>query len=348
MARIELRNATIRLVDGYSNTAAVNDTPAADDTTLTIDTVLGVDASGDGSNPANKIIPLSTRFTVVGSTEKYTVTDQDANAQLDIDLDVGTGNFTITIDGEVSANIAHDALVATIQAAVDAITGVTAGDFLVTKPTASTVTVKALADGAFEDTAVTMSADLGSLTGGAPTQVQTYAGAETHDITFTPALATADGLPIDDAVITFTGRTLSIKVGEGNLNFTENREFIYDTDRGLLDTVRAGNDVPMDLTFDIVWEELSSIAGATTPTPREVLSRAGAAAGWKSSSDDSCEPFAIDVELEHIPPCGVTGAEDLTFPDFRWESRDYSAQDAQINVSGRCNATEAIAARLSA
>lgn len=168
MARIELRNATIRLVDGYSNTAAVNDTPAADDTTLTIDTVLGVDASGDGSNPANKIIPLSTRFTVVGSTEKYTVTDQDANAQLDIDLDVGTGNFTITIDGEVSANIAHDALVATIQAAVDAITGVTAGDFLVTKPTASTVTVKALADGAFEDTAVTMSADLGSLTGALP------------------------------------------------------------------------------------------------------------------------------------------------------------------------------------
>ena len=56
----------------------------------------------------------------------------------------------------------------------------------------------------------------------------------TTNITFTPALAAG---PSDDDVITFLPQRIEIKIGEGDLSWTESREFIYDLDRDLLDTV---------------------------------------------------------------------------------------------------------------
>ena len=346
MARFELRNATVRLIDGYSNTAAVNDTLVTGDTEMDIDTVVGVDPTGDGTDTANKIIPLSTRFTVVGDTEEHTVTAVNSNARLTIDLDGSTGGtFDVTINGETAATIAYNAIESVIQAAIDGLATPVSGDFVVVK-SGDDITITALDDGAYEDLAATMSGSLGSLTGGlSPTAVQTYAGAVSWNLTFTPAILTATGVPADDAIITITGRTLSIKVGDGNANFTENREYNYDLDRGILDAVRQGNDIPMDFSLDMVWEELTAIAGASTPKPEDVLHRRGPAAVWKSSAADPCEPYAIDVEIEHAPPCGSTGAEDITLTDFRWESLDYSAQDAQVSTSGRCNATSALVAR---
>ena len=346
MARFELRNATVRLVDGYSNTAAVNDTILTGDTDIDIDTVVGVDPTGDGTDTSNTIIPISTRFTVVGSTEEYTISDANSNARLDIDLDGSTGGtFDVTINSETAASIAYDATESAIQSAIDGLATPVSGDFLVVKA-GDLISITALDDGAYEDIAVTMSGDPASLTGGStPAIVQTYAGAVTWNVTFTPAMATADGIPADDAVITITGRTLEIKVGDGNVGFTESREYNYDLDRGVLDAVRQGNDVPLDVTLDMVWEELTAISGADTPKPEDVLHRRGPAAGWKSSSSDACEPYAIDVEVEHAPPCGGTGAEDITLPDYRWESLDYSATDAQVSTTGRCNATSALVAR---
>lgn len=345
MARIELRNSKLRLVDGYSNTAAVNGSPTDGDTEVSIDTVEEVDPKGDGS--ASSVIPVSSRFTVVGSEKVHTITAQDANAQLDIDFDGGTGTFTITIDGEETASLNHDDDTATIQAAIDGLAGVSSGDFTVTLPTSGTVRVKAESDGAFGDTAVTMSGDISGITGGSGSEeaVQTYDGGVTHDITFTPAFKTATGVPSDDAVITVTGRTLEINIGDGAAEYTENREFTYDLNRSLLDAVRQGNDIPMDVSLDFVWDFLTAIDGADTPTISDVLHRRGAASGWKTSSSDICEPYAIDIEIEHTPPCGGDAAETITLPDFRWESLPHNLVDAQISMTGRCNATEALVVR---
>lgn len=237
MARIEFKNATVRLLDGHSNSGAVNDTPANGDTSLVVSGITG-------------IIPVSCRFTFAGVDKVYTITST-----------VETGSDTTTIN-------------------------------------------------------------------------------------FTPALATADTIPGGSAAITFNGRSLSIKVGDGNLQFTENREFIYDLDRGLLDTVREGNQVPLDVSLDFVWEFLTAISGATTPTISDVLHHRGAAAAWESSSDDPCEPFALDIEIEHVPACGSAETELITLPDFRWEALPHSMTDAQVSMTGRCNATEALILRL--
>jgi hypothetical protein len=340
MARIELKNTTIRLRDGYSNTAAVNqasDAPAAGDNTFVIDT-LGT--SG--------VIPVSAMFTVAGADKRYTVTASDANAILEIDLDdASAGTFTISVAGNASSAIAFGATQAQIQTAVDAITGVDAGDFLVTK-VAELITVKAVTSGQFGNTAVTLAFDGALLTATAETGTQTQPGGVTYGITFTPVLATADGLPVDGAAIAFSGRSLEVKVGDGNLEFTENRNFTYDLDRGRLDTVRQGDEAPMDVTLDFVWENLTALPDVDTPTIEDVLHKRGAAADWESSSDDPCEPFCIDIEIEYVPPCGETGTEFITLPEFRWATLPHSIGDAQISMTGQCNATEALVSRSAA
>lgn len=340
MARIELKNATLRFRDGYSNTAAVNqpaDAPANGDDSLVLDT-LGT----------SNVIPVSSIFTIAGVDQKYTVTATDANAQLDIDLDdASAGTFTISVNGAASSAIAFGAIQSAIQSAVDAITDVDSGDFLVTK-VAELITVKAITSGNYGNIAVTLAFDGASLTATAETGVQSRPGGVTNNITFTPDLATADGLPADGTVLTFGGRSLEIKVGEGNCEFTENREFIYDLDRDRLDVVRQGAEIPMDVSLDFVWELLTAIDGADTPTISDVLHHRGAAADWVSSSADPCEAFAIDIEIEHELPCSEEPIEYITLPDFRWESLPHSLSDAQVSMTGRCNATEALISRAAA
>lgn len=161
----------------------------------------------------------------------------------------------------------------------------------------------------------------------------------TTAITFTPALATADGIPSDEDVITFAAQELSIKVGDGNLTYTLSKNFEYDLDRGVLDTVREGDEAPMDVNLDMVYEHITT-GTSEKLTPMDVLRNAGDASEWVTSSTDACEPYAIDLEVEHTPPC-AGGQKELTlFPDFRADSKEVDLDGATISLTGRCNATE--------
>lgn len=245
MARIELRDAVIRIKDGLSGTAAVNQpTPPADgDTKLTIDAVVLNTSDTD-------LVPIGARFTVAGSTATYTVTARTPS------------------DG--------------------------------TSPTT--------------------------------------------EITFTPALKTADGIPVDNAVITCLPQQIEVKIGDGNLTYTESKELEYQLDRGNLDTVREGNEVPLDLTIDFVYEHVTTGTGEQV-TVIDALKRKGGAVEWISSSADLCEPYAIDIEVEHKPPCGQTSTEITLFPDFRYDSLEFDLSEATISAKGRCNATEPVVTR---
>lgn len=236
MAQIELRNATVRLLDGYSNSAAVNNGGgySAGATTMSIDTV------GDSGT-----IPLLASFHVVGSSKRYIVTARS---------------------------------------------------------------------------------------GGPPTT----------SITFTPAL---DSAVAADAVITFDGRALEVKVGEGNLTYDEKRTMEYTLDRGNLDTVREGDQVPMDVKMDFVWEFLTASSG-DDPTIEDVLKHRGEAASWVTSSSDTCEPYAVDIEVEYIPPCGGEELELIRLPDFRQESLAHDLRAGTVAATGKCNAKEAIDTRV--
>jgi hypothetical protein len=235
MARIELREATIRIKDGLSGTAAVNDaTPGSGSSTLTIDTVVLNTTDTD-------LVPVGARFTVAGENNSPTHT--------------------------------------------------------VTARTPSATS---------------------------PTTV----------ITFTPITDT--GI-IDDAVITFLAQQIEVTLGDGNLTWTLNKEYEYLLDRGNLDTVREGDQVPLDVVLDSVYEFITTGTNETI-SPYDAMNGTGGASEWVSSSADPCEPYAVDVEVEHVQNCGTAQNETTLLPDFRYDTLDVDLDAATISFTGRCNA----------
>lgn len=164
----------------------------------------------------------------------------------------------------------------------------------------------------------------------------------TTNVTFTPA----KGAPTaaDDSVITFLPQRIEIKIGDGDLSWTEARNFEYDLDRDQLDTVRQGEDVPVSVELAFTFEYVTTESGQAI-TPVDALKRINEASEWVSSSADLCEPYAVDIYVIHNVPCGTDFDQDFLFPDFRYESLDYSIADAAISVSGQCNVTDVVTTR---
>ncbi|REJ65632.1 MAG: hypothetical protein DWQ31_16970 [Planctomycetota bacterium] len=173
---------------------------------------------------------------------------------------------------------------------------------------------------------------------------RTPAGAgPTTNIEFTPAIPTGDVPTMGDG-ITFLPQQIDVKVGDGNLTYTENKEYEYELDRGSLDTVREGDEVPMDVNLDFVYEFVTTGTGESI-TPVDAIKGKGGAAEWVSSSADPCEPFAVDIEVEHVPPCGGAQLERTIFPDFRPDTLEFDLDEATISATGRCNAIEPTVSR---
>lgn len=144
---------------------------------------------------------------------------------------------------------------------------------------------------------------------------------------------------------------LEVKIGEGNLTFTEAKVMEYLLDRGNLDDVREGDQVPVDVSLDFIWEYLrgpssASTASGGTPTIEDALKNRGAAADWVSTDTDTCRPYALDLEITYEPtPTSCGDKETITLSDFRYESLDHDLRAGSVAVSGKCNVTEATVVR---
>lgn len=164
----------------------------------------------------------------------------------------------------------------------------------------------------------------------------------TVSITVTPGLSAAVA---DNAIVTVQPHQLEVKIGTGNLTYTEKRNMDYVLNRGNLDTVRQGDQAPVEVKMDFTWEFLySDVSGL--PSVEDALKQRGEAAAWTSSSSDTCEPYAVDLEIWYNPPCSGEKDEVITLSDFRWEQGDHNAKDGQVSMSGKCNVTEASVVRV--
>lgn len=186
----------------------------------------------------------------------------------------------------------------------------------------------------------TIASETGSPIHTVTARTPTSAGPTTN-IVFTPVTVTG---VVNSAVITFLPQRITIKIGEGDLTWTESRELIYDRDRDLLDTVRLGQEQPVSVDLNFTFEYVTTESGQNI-TPVDALKQTGEATEWVSSSSDLCEPYAVDIYVIHNVPCGTDQDQDFLFPDFRWESLDYSIADAAISVSGQCNVTDVVTTR---
>jgi hypothetical protein len=312
----------------------VDDLSVSDtDTTMEIDTL--------ASTPEDvTIIPVGVRFTIDTVTGViFTITAVNNNEQQAIDLDTSSaGDFTLSFDGEgPTAAIAYDALASVVETALEGLANIDSGDVEVTG-TAPDFIVEFKVQYLATDVAE-MTMNTAGLTNPGTAGVSTlHAGATSWELTFTPAMASGN-LPTNDDVITYLPQELEIKIGDGNLTYTEANEYEYDLDRGVLDSVRAGDQVPLDLNLDFVYEYITT-GTAETISPMDALKGIGGASGWVSSSSDGCEPYAVDVEVVHTPLCTTQEIETTLFPDFRSESREPDLGEAAVSVSGRCNAVQ--------
>jgi hypothetical protein len=146
-----------------------------------------------------------------------------------------------------------------------------------------------------------------------------------------------------------TPNEVTIKVGEGNITFTENRTIEYILDRGVIDEVREGDQVPVDVSFEFNWIYLTgSPSSGALPTIKDALTNVGNASSWVSSDPDNCSPYAVDIEILYEPVCGASAGienERITISDFRWESLDHDLRAATISVTGRANVNLVTAVR---
>ena len=139
---------------------------------------------------------------------------------------------------------------------------------------------------------------------------------------------------------------LTVKIGEGNLTYSEARNIEYTLDRGTLDEVREGDEVPIDVSLDFVWEYLKGSTGSGTPTVEDVLKNTGEASDWVSTDADTCRPYAVDIEITYQPSPATCGdMEIILLSDFRYESLDHDLRAGTVATTGKCNVTKATITR---
>jgi hypothetical protein len=295
-----------------------------------LDLVTDDDASTDGV-----IVISETTPGVVGVSEVNTVNINSATSG---------GTFTLTQNANTTAPILYSATAADVQAA------------LIAAPTSLTVTVTG-GPGPGTDWVVTYTATGAqtaltgtgtNLTGGSATSVNITQVTSGESATSTTAIVVTPGLVVATTAggsVTFGGRKLEIKIGEGNLSFTENSPHEYILDRGNLDTVRAADQEPMDVSFDFTWEFLSAVTSSGLPTIKEALKQIGEATTWVSTSSDLCEPYAVDIEVFYDPACGGANTELIELQFYRVDTMEHNLRDSQISCTGKCNITAAVETR---
>lgn len=163
----------------------------------------------------------------------------------------------------------------------------------------------------------------------------------TVSFTFTPALT---AVVADNAPIIWLPHQLEIDIGDGNCTYDESRTMEYKLNRGNLDSVREGDQVPMDVKIDANWEFLRSASGENV-TIEEALKGVGAASTWITSDSDTCQPYSVNVIIDYIPPC-ADKRETITLPDYRYEKLSHDPKAGTISTSGKCNATQATVVRV--
>lgn len=326
--RIELRNCLIGLQDGFSGTVTIADAAiAAADGTLLLD-----QASLDLHDDAT-VVPVGARLSFAADPDKIrTVTAQNANKTWLITIGADTvGTYTLTFNGQTTAAIAGTDAAAAIQTALVALSNVAVGDLIVSGAGPYTVEARGAYLGLSSPVMTATPTSLDNFT-----FANVQPGNRTWSVTFTPVLSSL--IPTNGDEITFLPQRVLMKTGKGNFEATANKDTVVDTDRGLLDGVRLGDEKPMDVTTSFVLSFLRASSGQPI-TVYEALNRLGGAAGWHNAAADPCEPYAPEIFVIHRPPCGSEQAEVWTFPQFYPNTEGVNISDALVSLKGISVAT---------
>jgi hypothetical protein len=327
MAQIDLKNAFITISDGAIITGwYVQDYNALADTEITVSGVNGLDngltALVDESyiifdnhttiyqitnivtNGENRVLTISPGLTAVVSPKHVTITTAVASSP------VTAGGWILdgTNDGK---NVYTNA----------------AGTLHLFWTTADSKWYIAAVAGTKGDNHFIKTT--GTVAGGTYTAVGTNTGSPVV------VVATTDGEQLFAAP-----HRLEVKIGEGNLTYSEKRNIQYVKDRGTLDYTRLGDEEPVDVSFDFVWEFIRADTGFL-PTVEDALKKINEASTWVTSDADPCAPYAVNIEVMYYPPCGDVKIERILLKDFRYENLNHDLKGGTVSITGKANVVEA-------
>lgn len=346
-AYFDLKNAEIHILDGYGTANGgptgylTNNAGTNEQQTITFS---GTIASG----------AYTLTFRGVSTASITTYTAAAAQAALEALTSIGTGNIAVTgttATGPFTA-VFQGNLAGIDQPAI----GNSANTLMTSAPAAITIThatsvpgVPAYAAGASTvvvDTgagSVIAVGDVVTFTNNDPNQqdVTEYTVTSkidstfTTSITFTPVLVVAvqNNIPVD-----ILPHQLEVRLGEGGFSYTEKKAREYKKNRGKLDSVRNGDEEPLEVKLDFAWIFIKSSTGEDL-TVEDVLKQQGQASTWVTAGHDPCEPYCVTMRIKYMPPCTGTKDEIIDLAEFRYEELQHDTKTAMIACTGKCNLT---------
>lgn len=342
-APIDLKQAEIYLRDGFdngTNTPLTTDIEPIGETTIALTAMNGV-------VPPDATVKFGSDEQEYGVVSRNLGSATDEVQTLTVTGTPTGGGSVISFGGDSTAEIPYDSTAAEVELYLEAMDSIPQGE-------------ATCAGGPWPGSAITVTFT-GSLEGDVAlmTNVDNFSGGSSPELTITETTPGVLGTTTTDMVISpalkvattsagsviFNGRVLEVKIGEGAFNYSESQPRDYILDRGNLDLVRDGDDEPMEVSFDFVWEFLTSVSGSNVPTIRDVLYNENEASDWVTTSDDPCEPYCVDIEVHYDPDCGGDNSELIICPYFRHEKLEHNLRDSQVACTGKCNAKKATISR---
>ncbi len=140
--------------------------------------------------------------------------------------------------------------------------------------------------------------------------------------------------------------SISIKIGEGNLTYSEKRPVEFKLDRGNLDTVREADQEPIDVSFEFTWEYISAESTSNVPTVEDALKRLDNASSWLNAASDPCRPDSVNISVDNDPSCASVEKEVTEITEFYHETLDHDIDSGQVSCAGRANNQYAVNVRI--
>lgn len=311
-----------------------------DNAVITVDTFATDDTGAINNGPGyvggTVTMTVDGFTTALTTTHKFKIAGQNTLYTISSHTETLSNTTSITFTPGLTASVADNAVIT-----VSTLTTVNTG--AVNQAPGYVIGDTVLAVDGY--TAAVVTGDLVTI-GADMTQYEITAHSETlsatKQITIFPALVANAA---DNAVIVGLPHQIEINIGDGNLTYDEKRSIKYIRNRNVLDTVRLDQDEPMEVKLDALWEFVRADTNEV-PTIEDAVKQRGVASDWITSAADTCEPYAVDIEIEYDPPCTGVKREFILLTDFRYESFSHDLKMGVFAVTGKCNVTEATVSRV--
>ena len=146
---------------------------------------------------------------------------------------------------------------------------------------------------------------------------------------------------------------MTLKIGSGNLTWSEKKQYDFILDRGRLDKVRQGDQLPVEVSIDAQYEYVMQPAGNTLGpgstllySVEDFVKKVNSGAALVTAGADACEPYAIKIRITQDQACAGVPTEIVLIPEFRYEKVTHDVRAGTIQLTGKAKVVKATVTRV--